>query len=108
LCARAWAILDQRAWIALPGDQRLHHGPPGDAVQIRERRRDFDLGILEQLFDPLPLAGAVLHQGPAVAGQITQPTDLGRLHQRGSAHAPLGHFGEPDRIGAIFSELNRS
>ena len=39
-------------------------------MQIREHRRDLDLGILEQLFHPLLLAGAVLHQGTAVAGEI--------------------------------------
>ena len=98
----------QRAWIALSGDQGVHHRPPGDAVQVRQHRRDLDLGILEQLFDPLPLAGAVLHPGTAVAGQVAQSTDLGRLHQRGSARASLGHLRQPDRIGAIFSELNRS
>jgi transposase len=27
------------------------------------------------------------------------------VHQRGPAHAPLGHLGQPDRIGPIFSEL---
>jgi len=47
-----------------------------------------------------------LHQGPAVAGEVAQPTDFGRVHQRGSAHAPFGDFRQPERIRAIFSELN--
>ena len=64
--------------------------------------------ILEQLFDPLLFAGAVLYQGTPVAGEVAQPTDLGRVHQRGSAHAPFGDSRQPERIRAIFSELNRS
>ena len=70
-------------------------------MQVRQHRRDLDLGVLEQLFDPLLLAGAVLHQGAAVAGEIAQPTDLGRLHQRGPAHATLGDLRQPDRVGPI-------
>jgi hypothetical protein len=60
----------QRARIALPGDQGVHDRPTGDAVQVRQHRRDLDLGVLEQLFHPLLLAGAVLFQGAAVAGEI--------------------------------------
>ena len=77
----------QRARIALAGDQGVHDRPPGDAVRVRQHRRDLDLGVLEQLFDPLLLAGAVLHQGAPVAGEIAQPTDLGRLHSEGR-HMP--------------------
>lgn len=68
-------------------------------MQVREHRRDLDLGILEQLLDPLLLAGAVLHEGSAVAGEVAQPADLGRLHLRWPAHATLDHLRQPDRVG---------
>ena len=46
-------------------------------------------------------------QGAAVAGEIAQPADFGRLHQRGPAHATLGDLGQPGRIGPVFSELEK-
>jgi hypothetical protein len=101
LACPALGQLRQRSRIALSGDQRVHHRPPGDAVQFREHRRDLDLGVLEQFFDALLFAGAVLPQGAAVAGEVAQPSDVGRMHQRGSAHAPLGHLGQPHRVGPI-------
>jgi hypothetical protein len=55
-------VRGQRARIALPGDQGVHDRPTSDAVQVRQHRRDLDLGVLEQLFHPLLLAGAVLYQ----------------------------------------------
>jgi hypothetical protein len=80
LACTAFSQPGQRMRIALPSDQSVHDRPPGDAVQIRQHRRDLDLGVLEQLFDSLLLASAVLDQGASVAGEITQPTDLGRMH----------------------------
>ena len=72
--------LGQRARIALSGDQGFHHRSGGDSVQFREHRRDLDLGVLEEFFDALLFTGAVLHQRTAVAGEVTQSTDLGWVH----------------------------
>ena len=60
-------------------------------------------GVLEQLFHPLLLAGAVLDQGAPVAGEIAQSADLGGLHQRGPAHATIGDLGQPDRVRPILA-----
>ena len=41
--------------IALPGDQRLDHGPPGHAHDVGGHRRHLDQGVFEQLLQPLHL-----------------------------------------------------
>ena len=46
----------------LAGDQAVHDRPTGDAVQVRQHRRDLDLGVLEQFFHPLLLVGAVVYR----------------------------------------------
>ena len=80
---------------------RLHHRPPRDTVDVAEHRRDLDLGVLEQLLHPLHLPAPVRDQGTAVAGQIAQPADRRRVHQRRAAHAAFGHLRQPHRISAI-------
>src|SRR5215213_5556068 len=53
------------------------------------------------LLHPLQLASAVLDQRSTVAGQVAQLADRAGLHQRRPAHGPLGHLGQPDRIGLV-------
>jgi hypothetical protein len=52
----------------LAGDQRGQHLPAGDAEDVRHHRREFDLGVFEQLLHPVLLRGAHGDQIGAEAG----------------------------------------
>ena len=93
--------LRQHLGVALPGDQRGHHLPPGDPEQVAGHHRQLDLGVLEQLLGPLLLRGARLDQITAVAGDVAQPADLRRRHQAGSDHLPLGDLAQPHRVELV-------
>jgi hypothetical protein len=51
--------LGEHLGVALPGDQRGQHVPPGDPKDVRDDHGELDLGVLEQLFDPVLLRAAV-------------------------------------------------
>ena len=70
--------------VAFPGDQRLEHVPHRQRVQRRRHRRHLDQRVLEQLLQPLPVAGAF-------AGQIDpQPGVVAQLPDRRGRHERLG------------------
>ena len=50
--------IGQSAWVALTGDQGLDHVARRQCVQFRGHRRHLDRRVLEQLLQPLPVAGA--------------------------------------------------
>ena len=93
--------LGQHLGVALPGDQRLQHGPPGDAHDVGGHRGQLDQGVLQQLLQPLHVPGAVGGQVGPQPGVVPQPADLGGWDERGSQHAPLVELGQPHRIQLV-------
>jgi hypothetical protein len=93
--------LRERLWVALAGDQRGQHRPAGDPEDVAGDHRQLDLGVLQQLLDPLLLRGAHAHQVGAVAGHIPQPADRRWWHEAGPQHLPLGHLAQPYRIQLV-------
>ena len=64
--------LRQPLGVAFPGDQRRQHRPPGDPEDVAGDHAQLDLGVLQQLLDPLLLGGPRRHQVHAVAGHLSQ------------------------------------
>ena len=95
---RAPGQLGQRLGITLAADQRGQHLPAADAEDVRDHYAQLDLRVLQQLLYPLLFRRARRHQVRAVAGDIAQLTDLGRGHETGPDHLPLGDLGQPDRV----------
>ena len=76
--------LRQDFGVALPGQQRLEHVPPGDPEDVRDHGRELDLSVLEQLLHPLPLPGC-LDDRPGQHGDDDQGEDVGDDEGRGGA-----------------------
>ena len=93
--------LRQHRGVALPGDQRSHHRPPGDPENVGGHHREFDAGVFEEFFDPVLLCGAHPDQVDAVAGQIPQPPDRLGWHETGPQHLTFGHLAQPHRVQDI-------
>ena len=98
--------------VALPGDQCLDHRPGRVGVQAGGDRGDLDQGPLEQLLQPRPVPGPLVHQVGAQPGELPQPPDLGRRHELGPQHAPLGQLRQPHcvlfvRLGPARHVLDR-
>jgi hypothetical protein len=95
---RAQLALGQRsqaAGVALPGDQRLHHGPPGLGQHLGRDRGQLDPGVLQDLFQTLDFGGTSVDLGLAIAGQLPQFPDRQRRHEA-RAHHPMGSdIGQP-------------
>ena len=77
--------LRQRGRVALPGDQRLEHGPAGDAADVGGHRRQLDPRVLQQLLQPLDLTGAFPRDGGPGPGQVPELTDRLGWHKRATA-----------------------
>ena len=60
----------QNLRVPLPGDQRGHHLPTGHPEDIAGHHRQLDLGVLQQLLDPLLLRRPGGDQVHPVPGQI--------------------------------------
>jgi hypothetical protein len=50
--------LRQHLGVTLAGDQRGQHGPAGEPEDVAGHHRELDLGVLQQLLDPVLLRGA--------------------------------------------------
>jgi hypothetical protein len=93
--------LRQHLGVALPGDQRGQHVPPGDPEDVRDHHRKLDLRVFEQLLDPVLLRGPGRHQVGAVTGQVPQLADRRRRHETRPDHLPLGDLAQPDAIQPV-------
>jgi hypothetical protein len=87
--------------VALSGDQRGQHGPPGDPEDVAGHHREFDLGVLQQLLHPLLLRGPRRHQIGSVAGHVPQLPDRSWWDEAGPQHLPLGELAQPDRVQRV-------
>jgi hypothetical protein len=87
--------------VALAGDQRLQHVPGRGGVQRARHRRHLDQGVLQQLLQPLPIPGALVGQVDPQPGVIPQLADLGRGHEAGPQHAPLGQLRQPHAVELV-------
>jgi hypothetical protein len=67
--------LRQPLRVAFPGQQRLKHRPPRHPEDVAGDHRQFDLGVLQQLLDPLLFRGPGRDQVGAVAGHVPQLAD---------------------------------
>ena len=65
----------QRLRVPLPGDQRLEHRPDRLGVYAGGDRGDLDQRAFEQLFQPRPVPGPLVHQVGAQPGELPQPPD---------------------------------
>ena len=86
------------ARISFPGDQGLDHVAGRERVQRGGHRRDFDQRVLEQLFQPLPVAGPLPGQIHPQPGVVTQLPDRCRRHERRPQQPLLGQLGQPDSV----------
>ena len=59
---------------------------------------DLDQGAFEQLLQPRPVPGPVVHQVGAQPGVLPQPPDVVRRHEGRLQHAPLGQLRQPDGV----------
>src|SRR5512132_1962923 len=87
--------------VALSSDQCGQHGPAGDPEDVAGHHREFDLGVLQQLLDPLLLGGPRRHQIGPVAGHVPQLPDRRWWDEAGPQHLPLGELAQPDRIQGV-------
>src|SRR5664279_5710519 len=75
---------------ALPGDQCLHHVPDRAQVDPAGHRGDFDQGVFQELFQPLPMPGPFRGQVHPQSGVVPQHADLLGRHERGPQQTFLG------------------
>ena len=87
--------------VALPGDHRLDHVLRRDRGQLAGHGRYFDQRAFQQLFQPLPAAGALLDQAGAHPRVITQVPDRARRHERGPQQPHLSQPGQPHRVQLV-------
>ena len=87
--------------VALPGDQRLDHRPPGLGQHLRGDGGQLDPGVLEHLLHPGDLRCPRVDLGLAVARQLPQLPDRRRRHEAGPDHAVRGDVSKPLSIGHI-------
>ena len=90
--------IGQSAWVALTGDQGLDHVARRQCVQFRGHRRHLDRRVLEQLLQPLPVAGAFPDQILAQPGVVTQHPDRRRRDETRPQQALFGQLGQPDCV----------
>ena len=64
--------IGQRRRIRLALDQRLQHGPGRDALDIRGHRRQLDVGVLQDLLQPVGGRAALAQQASAIPGEVAQ------------------------------------
>ena len=69
--------------------------------QPRHHGGQLDQGAFQELFQPLPFAGAVADQLQPGAGQVAQRADLRRRHEAGPQQAHLGQPGDPLRVQPV-------
>jgi hypothetical protein len=93
--------LGQHLGVADAGDQGLQHRPAGDTQDVGGHTRQLDAGVLQQLLQPLGLAGAFLDHGLAVAGEVAQLPDRAGRHEAGADQAVLDQLADPGRIRHI-------
>jgi hypothetical protein len=93
--------LGEHLGVALTCDQRLQHGPARDPEEVGGHRPKLDQGVLQQLLQPLLVAGALGGQVRAQPGVVPQPADLGGRDERGPQHAPLVQLAQPHRIQLV-------
>ena len=84
--------------IGFAGKQGFQHRPRGGAVQISGDRGQFDPGVLEQLLQPLDLAGAVPSHGGTGAGQVAQLPDWFRWNERATDQTMGAELSKPGCI----------
>ncbi len=90
---------DPRA--ALPGDQRLDHGPDRQGVDRAGHCRHLNQRVFQQLLQPGPAPGPLLGQVGAQPGAVPQLADLRRRHEAGPQHPPLGALSLPDTVELV-------
>jgi hypothetical protein len=93
--------LGQQLGVAHAGDQGPKHRPAGDAQDVGGHARQLDAGVLQQLLQPLRLAGALLDDGLAVAGEVAQLPDRRGWHEAGADQAVLDQLADPLGVGDV-------
>jgi hypothetical protein len=73
--------LRQHLGTTLTGDHRGEHLPAGHPEDVADHAGELDLGVLEQLLDPLLLPGPFPDQRAAVTGQVPQLPKRFGVHQ---------------------------
>src|SRR5665647_3465908 len=90
--------IGQHLGVALTGDQRFEHRPPGDAHDVGGDRGELDARVLEQLLQPLDLPSPLPGQRGARPGQVAQRPDRRRWHERATDQAVRAELSQPRRI----------
>jgi hypothetical protein len=93
--------LGERLGVALAGDERLEQLASRHPEEVADHAGELDLGVLEELLQPLLFPGPLPDQAAPVAGQVAQLADRLGMHQARPAHAALDDLGQPDRIQPV-------
>jgi len=99
--------LGEHLGVALPGDQRGQHVAAGDPEDVGDHDAELDLGVLEQLLDPVLLRGPRRDLVGPVPGQVAQHPDRWRWHEAGAEHLPLGDLAQPHRVQPVRLRTSR-
>jgi hypothetical protein len=73
----------------------------GNPAEVGDHTGQFDLGVLEELLQPLDLPGAVSRDGGPGTGQVAEFTDRRRGYERGPNQPVRAEVSQPLGVGDI-------
>jgi hypothetical protein len=93
--------LGQRLGVGHAVDEGVQHRPSRDAHDVGRDRGQLHAGVLEQLVHAVDLAGALVAERLAVAGEVPQLADRRRRHEAGTQQPVGQQLGDPDRVDGV-------
>ena len=82
-------------------DEGSQHRPAGHPQDVAGHRRQLDARVFEHLLQALGLAGALLDDDLAVAGEVTQLADRAWWHEARADQAVLDQLADPGRVADV-------
>ena len=92
------AQLGNLARVALAGNDRLEHANPAYPHRIGQHRGELDVGVLQDLVDPVLVANHFAHRLSPRSRQIAQLPDRSRRHEARRNQPVCQQIGNPGRI----------
>jgi hypothetical protein len=87
--------------VAAAPDEGGEHGPARHPQDVAGHRRQLDARVFQHLLQALGLAGALLDDDLAVAGEVAQLADRAGWHKARADQAVLDQLADPGRIGHV-------
>ena len=79
-------------------DQRLQHGSPGHAQDVRRHRRELDPGVLQHLVKPVGFPLPLLDQSLAIAREVAQLANRRRGNEAAPQQPVLQQLRDPHAV----------